>query len=500
MLVTASSEAAAKASIAILRQGGNAVDGAVAAALASCVADPCNTGIGGYGGFMVISFSDGRHACVRFAFWAPSTIPAHGLKRNYPSSGPECSAVPNVVAGLARALTDFGTLSWDIVSRPAINLARDGVTANPTTLAAFKEYAGSPFVQQCFELEEVDAENGRTLVFRQPRLATTLEQMAEHGPAWFYTGPLGPTACEAWSRVGVAVPLDEWVHGPDSVEVVPASCFDIEGMTVCSAPLGFSGSASLFGILEASHRSARQGSLETPEALNDLVTAMASIWQYRLSAPSGNTFTDVTIDQWVSRALSHRPTSTSSTHDPGHTAHLNVLDKAGTLVALTFTLGPRWFGGGWALADSGVLMNAGMENFARGRPFHHSGRLFSVSNMAPSIARMRNGSRLAIGCPGGRRIPANVALVLARHGFFGVALQSAVSAGRVHAEDLQEVFYEKARLHPQTDKVFAQRFARATEESWRRYFGPLTALLARPDGSVEFGLDDRGAPGYASQD
>ncbi len=499
MLVTASSEAAANAGMAILRQGGTAVDGAVATALASCVADPCNTGIGGYGGFMVISFADGRQACVRFAFWAPSTIPAEGLKRSYPSSGPECSAVPNVVAGLARALADFGTLSWDTVSRPAIDLARHGVTANPTTLAAFEEYAGSAFIPQCFKFDDVDAGKGRALIFRQPRLAATLEQMAEQGPAWFYTGPLGPAACEAWRHVCVEVPLDDWVRGPESVEVVPPAHFDVGGMRVCSAPLGFSGSASLFAILEAARRSARQGSLETPEALNDLVAAMASIWQYRLSTPAGNTFTDVTIDQWVSRALSHHATTTPLARGPGHTAHLNVLDKAGTLVALTFTLGPRWFGGGWALADSGVVMNAGMENFARAKPFRHNGRLFGVSNMAPSIARLRDGSRLAVGCPGARRIPANIALVLARHGLLGVGLQSAVSGGRVHAEDLQEVFYEKARLHPQSHQALAQRFAQVTEEGWRRYYGPLTALLARGDGSVEFGLDDRGAPGYARQ-
>jgi gamma-glutamyltranspeptidase/glutathione hydrolase len=144
-------------------------------------------------------------------------------------------------------------------------------------------------------------------------------------------------------------------------------------------------------------------------------------------------------------------------------------------------------------------MNAGMENFARAEPIHHNGRLFGVSNMAPSVARMSDGARLAIGCPGARRIPANVALVLARHGLLGVALQPAVSAGRVHAEDLREVFYEKERFRPQFDKVLGQCFAKVTEERWRRYYGPLTAILVRSDGSADVGLDDRGTPGYASQ-
>src|SRR3954447_23242035 len=102
--VTASSQAAADAGAAVLTAGGNAVDAIVAAALASCVADPCNTGIGGYGGYMVVAPKTASTVCVQFPVCPPSSVSDNALQREYPDEGPLCSTVPNVVGGLGRAL------------------------------------------------------------------------------------------------------------------------------------------------------------------------------------------------------------------------------------------------------------------------------------------------------------------------------------------------------------------------------------------------------------
>jgi len=100
--VTASTQHAADAGAEILRAGGNAMDAAVAAALATGVADPCNMGIGGYGGFLVVhdAATPERARCVQFPLCAPLGIAPAALARTYPEEGPECSAVPGVVAGL----------------------------------------------------------------------------------------------------------------------------------------------------------------------------------------------------------------------------------------------------------------------------------------------------------------------------------------------------------------------------------------------------------------
>ena len=495
--VTASSQAAVDAGLGILRRGGNAVDAAVAAALASCVADPCNTGIGGYGGYMVVTGPHHPAACVRFGFWAPTTLTAEALReRTFPETGPAASAVPNVIAGLARALDEFGSFDWPTLVAPAAELAARGVTANATIRAAFEECRDESFVAECFEFEELDDAGG--LLFRQPRLAATLDCLAEHGPLWFYEGPLGELACEAWRGVGLGVPLGDWQNGPDSVEVVPAARFAFDGHMVMSAPLGFTGSACLFAFLDAARRIAAERPLDDPAALAALASNMASVWQYRFATPGGNDFEGVSMEDWIERALSHAPDVGMIEPAPGHTAHLNVLDAGGTLAALTFTHGPAWFGGRWHLGDSGVIMNAGMRNFNRTPPLAHGGRLFGISNMSPAVMELSSGGRTAVGCPGARRIPINVALVLARLVCSGYDPEAAVAAGRLHAEAPECVTFEKDRLPDGVDAALKARFADVRDEDHRNYFGPLTAISVGPEGDVTIGLDDRVAPGFGA--
>jgi gamma-glutamyltranspeptidase/glutathione hydrolase len=412
--VTASSQAAADAGAAVLTAGGNAVDALVAAALASCVADPCNTGLGGYGGYMLVQPASGAARCVQFPVCAPSTLSAEALRRVYPDEGPACSTVPNVVGGLARALSTFGTFSWAEVSAPAIRLAREGVAANSTTRRAFSLHRSRAFMEDCFVFEE--ARDG-ALLFRQPRLAGTLERMAKSGPEWFYSGPLATAAHDAWRRAGLGVPLEDWLCAPQSVEVAEAPALLVDGVRIKAAPLGLSGSACMFAVATAAARLARRGSLSTPEGLAELAMAIARVWLHRFAAPSGNDFSGIDLEEWVEAALEPRTAARTPEPEMGHTAHLNAVDSKGVIAALTFTHGPAWFGGRWALPETGVIMNGGMHNFTRPGLVHHRGRRFGVSNMTPTIAETSDGGRIALGCPGARRIPTNVALALSRHCF-----------------------------------------------------------------------------------
>ncbi len=497
--MTGSSQAAVDAGLSVLRRGGNAVDAAVATALASCVADPCNTGLGGYGGYVVVQRRDLEAHCVQFPLWAPSTMTLAGLARSYPEQGPACSAVPNVVGGLARALAEFGRLSWGEASRPAIALARDGVTANGTTLRAFAVHRHRPFVAECFKFEESDRPGQGTLVFRQPLLAATLETLAARGPQWFYDGPLGDAACRAWAEAGIDVPLDDWRGEAEAVNVAKAARHRIDKVVIDSATLSFSGSACLFGTLTAAHRVSRHRPLSDPAALVELATLMAAIWQHRFRTPGGNEFADGDVADWVERALAGPDKGgAASLPATGHTTHLNTADAEGTLVAATITHGPAWFGGRWAIPGTGVIMNGGMHNFSRPVLVRRSGRYYGVSNMAPSVASGIAGGRVAIGSPGARRIPSNIGLALARHAFAGMELQQAISAGRIHAESRDRVTFEIARLGRGIAGSLKREFAAVGEEDWPDYFGPLTAIRANADGRHEAALDDREISGFAA--
>lgn len=488
-VVTASTREAAEAGAEILRAGGNAVDAAVATALATAVADPANMGIGGYGGFMLV-FDPARSpgaTCIQFPLCAPQGVPSTALAREYPEEGPECSTVPGVVAGLARALRDFGSLPWEQVGAGAIRLARDGVRANALTRRAFEQNRHRGVMAECFEID-TDASGG--LAFRQPALARTLERLAAEGPEWFYAGPLGEAACAAWQAAGVPVGPEEWRGHPQAVEVLEAPGFEARGVRLFAPTLGLSGSACMFATFAAA---ARLGdSVCRDEGAAELAVAMARIWQHRFAARNGNDFTGVDLSEWVEAALAGDAAAGEVPRESAHTAHLNVVDGEGRIAALSATQGHAWFGGRWAIPGTGVILNGGMHGFTHGGFVRRGARRMGVSNMSPTIAAGADGARVAVGCPGARRIPSNVALVLARHFLGGEPLQRAVSAGRLHAEEPGRVFYEAGRTSERLLAWLRDRFTRVEPQPTDDYYGPLSAL--RADGAaLEAAVDDREA-------
>lgn len=187
--VTASSAAAAEAGAQILRKGGNAVDAAVATALASCVADPSNTGIGGYGGHMVVAPINGEPICIDFNMWLPTSRPPASWRRTYPNGSPHVTAVPNVIAGLALALERLGSMRWPDVVEPAIRLAASGVEANGTTSRAFKEAEGAPFVTECFSFDPTDKPGARRVSLPSARADRDVGNVVEARAGVVLRGP-----------------------------------------------------------------------------------------------------------------------------------------------------------------------------------------------------------------------------------------------------------------------------------------------------------------------
>jgi gamma-glutamyltranspeptidase / glutathione hydrolase len=486
--ITASSEAAVEAGCSILRQGGNAVDAAVATALASCVADGCNIGLGGYGGHMVVAVPTADPMAVDFDMWVPRKS-ADGY-RGRSINGPSASVIPNVVAGLERALSQWGSMDWTAVSAAAIKLAADGVEANETVRAAFELTKGAEFIKECFEFETTSVAGGERFRFRQPALARTLEQMAAAGPGWFYDGPIGDKAVEILRDAGHDVNRTHWRQAPESVIVAPAPRLSFDGTTVFSAPLGTSGSLCMFATAAAGIAVARQQPLETPEAVLAWAQGIASAWGYRFGTPDGNIVADGQLEAWIGRALAfEQPVSIPA--GAGHTCHLNALDSNGMIVAMTLTYGPAWFGARWSVPGTGVIMNTGASLLTNVAPQVVGERAYGITNMAPTIVRTDDGAVLAAGCPGARRIPTIVGIVLTRHLFGGLDLQEAVSRGRFHAESRDLATIEAERWSPSLAPALRKEFRDVETEGARDYFGPFTAIRQERSGAVAFGLDDR---------
>jgi len=483
--VTGSSAEAVAAGGQVLRAGGNAVDAAVAAALASCVADPCNTGIGGYGGHMIVAPAGQAPVCIDFNLWAPLAA-TKSYRRALPR-GPAASVIPNVVAGLSAALAAFGTMPWAEVMQPAVALADDGFMANTTLARALAEVAGAPFVDQCFSIER-DASGNSGLRIRQPALAATLRQLAANGPQWFYEGPIATLASRCLRDAGHEITPAHWAEALKAVTVAPAPVLRLRDSAFFSSPPGTSGSICMFATVAAGAEIGAD--LELPAGIRRCAERMAAAWSYRFNSPGANTIADDEIADWVARAAACKPAATTGAAD-GHTCHLNAADSDGMLVAATLTHGKLWFGARWVLPDTGVIMNYGGPMVCDPEPKIAGERAYGVTNMSPTIARRDGGAAVAIGAPGARRIASIIGIALARHIFGRIPLQEAIVRGRFHAEARDRATLEKDRFPPEVASALQAAFRTVETEGPADYYGPCTAIRRDGDGGLALGMDDR---------
>lgn len=485
--VTASSVEAVAAGEYVLRAGGNAVDAAVAAALASCVSDPCNTGIGGHGGHMIVAPANETPACIDFNLWAP-TATMETYRRDLPL-GPGASVIPNVVAGLSAALRTFGSKMWSEIVWPAVALAENGFTAGATLRRALQEVRGADFLDDCFTIER--GETG-SLHVCQPSLARTLRQLAAQGPRWFYEGPIAEIGSRCLQHSGHRITPEHWNEALDAVTIAPAAGLRLADIELFSAPLGTSGSICMFATVVAGETLGHD--LESPANICRWAEQMAAAWSYRFGAPNGNSVPGDGIAEWIGRATAFKAQAAVTT-STGHTCHLNTADKNGMLVAATITHGKLWFGARWALPGTGVIMNYGGPMICTPEPRLVGQRAYGVTNMSPTIVRLEDGATLAIGSPGARRIASIVGTVISRHVFHRVALQQAITRGRFHAESRQRATLELDRLSHPVKAALQAAFEMVEAEGPMDYYGPCTAIRRDADGGVTLGIDDRW-PGF----
>ncbi len=482
--VTASTAYAAAAGAQILCAGGNAVDAAVATALASCVCDPANTGLGGFGGHMVVAAPSRPPACIDFNAWTPAA--AAPSYRDLRGVGPKASVIPNVVAGLSAALQAFGALSWADVIAPAIALADEGFIVGPTLERALRDVRGMPFVDACFSFQQV----ADGLRLRQPALARTLRDLAERGPRWFYEGELAALGSRCLSEAGHDTTPAQWADALAAVTIAAPPSLGTKGVRLYSSPLGTSGSICMFAAVDAGAKLASSGDLESPASIRTWAERIAAAWSYRFGAPAGNTIVDDEIEAWIARAAAFRPAAAEAA-EVSHTCHLNAADRNGMVVATTFTHGMLWFGARWALPGTGIVMNYGGRALSGAAPKISGGRAYAVTNMSPTIALADDGAAVTIGTPGARRISTIVGLALARHFFGGVPLQEALTRGRFHAESAKRATLERDRFPAAVEAALRDSFATVETEPPEGYYGPCTAIRREADGGLTLGLDDR---------
>ena len=445
-----------KAGEDILATGGNAIDAAVAAALAAAVAAPARSGIGGYGGHMIIGRAGGRKVtAIDFNTAAPAAARADmfpldekgNVKDQLNFYGWQAAGVPGILAGLQLALNRYGTRSFREVVRPAIEIAEKGFVINKVfgnTLRGgfprFSKDAGSAklYLQDGKPLKEGD-------VLRNPDLAKMLSVLAERNSVdSFYRGDIAHQIADAFQKNGGLVTAkDLAAYRPRELDPL---ALKINDFTILTAPLTAGGITVLeaFAVLKALQWDPYGRPGPTAHARLD---ALRLAWKDRLELLGDPEKVKVPVKKLLSEDYAEelaakvraavaekKPVNLGvpEHHDEG-TTNISSIDRFGNMVAVTITHGNP-FGAQVTVDGLGLTLGHGMSRFDT-NPNHPNapgpGKR-PVINVCPSLVVRKGGPLMAIGGAGGLKIPNAVFDTITQCVLHGASVDTAVASPRLH--------------------------------------------------------------------
>jgi gamma-glutamyltranspeptidase/glutathione hydrolase len=526
------SEQASKAAMAILNQGGNAVDAAVAAAATLGVTDPFSCGIGG-GGFMVIYLADGKrvitndHREAAPSAFTPAVFLENGKEIDFQRAVASGAAVgvPGTVRGWHDALERYGTMSFKQVLAPAIDVATKGfrVSENFNHLIGLNVDKFKLFTTT----SALYLKDGKALPvgtnLRNPDLAKAYRELASKGYQAFYQGPMAravvdavvhpPLAAGASVRAG-SMTLADLANYESRVR--PALHTTYRGYDIYGMPPPSSGAATVaeaLNILEGYDLKAmpradaehlyleasrlafadRNAYVADPEYLDvplsgllskDFAATRRALIQPRqasLNVAQGDPYA-FQDDQSVPLRPQITP-ARAPAREGAHTTHLTVSDRAGNIVAYTFTI-ESWGGSGIAVPGYGFLLNNEMTDFdfkGPGPNVPEAGKR-PRSSMAPTIALKNGKPAFSIGSPGGSTIITTVLQTIVNYVDLGMPMDQALNAPRLSERnggttDIEPGF--TGSVQARALEQFGHKWSSTPEE-----IGAANALVFNPDGTV----------------
>ncbi len=532
----------------VLVAGGNAVDGAVATALALAVVNPEAGNLGG-SGYAVVRTADEENHALDFRSTAPAAatrtmyLDGDGALTSDSELGPLAAAVPGSVHGLWTLHQSLGSLPWSAVVQPAVTLA-EGFTVGERLTRSYPAHIieglrGFRASADIYLPDGAPPALGSRLC--QPDLARVLARIRDHGADGFYAGATAADIESAMQRHGGIMTAAD-LAAYRSVWREPLEC-DYRDHRIVSMPPSSSGGVALVQIANMLH-AFDVTALQWHGA--DHVHLFAEVWKrafadrnHELADPA---FPDIPMEtllathyaEWRMRYVSHdgratpadeagpgvgayldaarqdgmprsdagppRPAAARRLPEGDHTTHLSVVDGDGCAVALTTTLN-TWYGSKFVADGTGVLLNNDMDDLSAkpGAP-NHFGLVQGEANaiapgkrplsaMTPTIVLNPDGQlRLVVGNAGGATILTTVFQLLSSVLDHGLAPPAAMAAPRIHHQHLPDrIQYEPGGLAPGVVAELTDR-GHALEER-KVMSGDAHVVAVDPDGGL-IGLSD----------
>jgi gamma-glutamyltranspeptidase/glutathione hydrolase len=497
----------------ILKRGGNAVDAAVGTALALGVVTPAFCGIGG-GGFALLWLAKkDKPVFIDYRERAPVSA-SDGMFRLTPkgsvvgdenSVGYRAIGVPGTLAGASLLLQDYGNLRLRDVIVPAMEYARNGFLVSKgmaqvwrKSLSKLRRFKGS---RETYLNRSKPYRQGESIVLKD--LASTLGTIVRNGISEFYTGSIAKKVIrDIQTGGGLVSEADFERFQPTLREPVRG---EFKGFEIISAPPPSCGGIVIIQtlkMLDQINERLDHNSAETLHLLSKvLMRANTSRTLVCDPATSQIPISKLLSESYCNemkgsisrdKASSMLPPLKDSEHINSCTSHLSVIDSEENVASVTESV-ECYFGSGVVVPNTGILLNDTMHDFDP-----NTGHLNSVgpgkipmSNMSPTILLKNGRPLLAVGSAGGPRIPSSTLQALLNVTEFGMNVEDAVAAPRIHVKDT--LVQVEGRIAPQT--VAALRKMGHEVEVRRAmeiYFGGVHAAYSNPiTRELEGGADPR---------
>jgi len=467
----------------VLREGGSAVDAAVAVGFSMAVTFIDAGNIGG-GGFMLAQV-DGEAAFLDYRETAP--LAAHRdmyldengeVIENASLIGAQAAGVPGTVAGLWAAHQRFGKLPWRRLVMPAVALAEDGFL--PAEILVYDIHAKRDWFGDSTNFFDYfgSIETGQT--FRQPELAETLRRIAELGQDDFYRGETANMIAEQVARSGGLITLED-LEGYEAVWREPLSA-EWRDYKILSAPPPSSGGFAVIQLLKMKDKLAHlfEGvDHNSPQYIHLVAEMEKRVFADRAEYLGDPDFTDTQIERLIdddyiaARALEVNADAITpeSGVEPGlesmNTTHYSIVDRWGNAVSNTYTINYN-YGSGVVVEGAGFLLNNEMDDFSvkPGVP-----NVFGVvggtaneiepgkrmlSSMSPTLLTRDGEVAMVVGTPGGSTIFTSVFQTIVNVIDFEMTPYDAVAATRFHHQLLPADLITYSVTRPLPDDVITQ--------------------------------------------
>jgi gamma-glutamyltranspeptidase/glutathione hydrolase len=449
----------------ILKQGGNAIDAAVAVGFALAVTLPRAGNLGG-GGFMLIYSADSQEvSAIDYRSAAPvaATSEMYLTESGVVRFGHLVNAVPGSVAGLIKAHKEHGKLSLKEVLRPAIQLARKGFPVS-YDLNYVLDWGKDSMLANNASKKKFYNPKDKPLpvasILKQPKLARTLNIIANKGDQAFYEGEIADWIVEDSLANGGLITKGDLANY-SAKDRVPIESF-YRGYKIVSMPPAASGGIVLLQILNILENfDLTKYGHNSASSIHLLSEAMLRAYSDRMKYHGDPDFFDVPIDDLLdkhyakerAKSINLKAKTPSEDIFPGKiplmdespdTTHFSVIDSDGNAVSNTYTLGSS-FGSGVTVPEGGFLLNNQMRNFS-----HLYGKSDELSLSTSSANKLEPGKRMIstqtptlvfnpegnlmmiLGSPGGGRIPNIIAQVISNVIDHKLGFAEAVMAPRIN--------------------------------------------------------------------